>query len=300
MINIKLIDKYNREITRLRVSVISSCNLNCPYCHNEGFSSHNSNKLTLDQIKKLLSIIDKYSISSVKITGGEPLLHPQIVDIVKIFSSHHKIRDLSMTTNGLLLEKYAHKLKNAGLNRVNISCDSYHYNPSYKSLKSIAKQITIAQEVGLTPIKLNMVLLKGINENEIEPMINFTAEKGITLQIIELIDLDKEYFNKFHVSLENLASKLENEAVEIRIRELHQRKQYTLSNGAKVEIVNPVHNTNFCMNCKTLRVTNDFQFQPCLYRIDNLVPIGEDIDKSLKEAIERRRPFFVKGKNIHD
>jgi len=300
VIIIKLIDKYNREITRLRVSVISSCNLNCPYCHNEGFSSHNSNKLTLDQIKKLLSIIDKYSISSIKITGGEPLIHPQIVDIVKIFSSHPKIEDLSMTTNGLLLEKYAEQLKEAGLDRVNISCDSYHYNPSYKSLKSIDKQITIAQEIGLTPIKLNMVLLKGINENEIEPMINFAAEKDVMLQIIELIDLDKEYFNKFHVSLKDLASKLEKEAVEIKIRDLHHRKQYTLPNGAKIEIVNPVHNTNFCMNCKTLRVTNDFQFQPCLYRIDNLVPIEEDIEKSLKKAMERRRPFFVKGKNFYD
>ncbi|MHA1399214.1 MAG: GTP 3',8-cyclase MoaA [Candidatus Heimdallarchaeaceae archaeon] len=294
MSKIRIVDRFDREISRLRISVISSCNLSCPYCHKEGYDNDPSlSKLSLEQIRKLTWVINKYDLYSVKLTGGEPLLHPQIIDIVRIISEETSVTDISMTTNGLLLNKYARKLKDAGLNRVNISCDSYHYNRLYKSLDNIKDEIKIAQEVELTPIKINMVLLKSVNEDEVEPMIQFAGENNLILQIIELINIDKEYFNEYHLGLEKLEEELEARAIEIRTRKLHLRRQYKLENGAVVELVKPEHNHNFCMNCRTLRVTNDFKFQPCLYRTDNLVPIGDDIQTSLKLAIERRRPFFA-------
>ncbi len=221
-------------------------------------------------------------------------MHPDIVEIVKIFADETPAKDISMTTNGTFLAKFAEKLKDVGLDRVNISCDSYYYNPQYKSLDTIRKSIDIAKDVGLTPIKLNMVMLKGVNEDQVAPMLDFTAENGIILQLIELVDLvDKEYFNKYHMSLRELEKEFEKRAIKIKTRDLHLRHQYTLENGGVVELVEPMHNSTFCMHCQTMRVTNDFQFQPCLYRTDNLVPIKDDLKAALDKAMEHRRPFFV-------
>lgn len=288
----KLVDSFGRKITRLRISVISSCNMSCAYCHREGYDSKGNNMLKLDQVKKLLPIVERYEISSIKITGGEPLLHPEIVEIVRTFRQAENVKDISMTTNGLLLPKYAKALKEAGLDRLNIGCDSLT-NSAIKSAKMIEKALIAAKEVGFYPIKLNMVVLKGMNDHEIDDMIEFAGKHGFVLQIIELIDTDKEYYKRYHVDITEIERKLSQKAKKIIVRDVQARKQYLLDSNTLVEVVHPMHNPDFCANCHTLRVTNDFQFQPCLMRTDNLVPIDDDIEGALKKAMERRRPFYV-------
>lgn len=293
----KLIDKYGRVITRLRISIIAKCNMNCPYCHREGYENGwGNNILSIEQIKKILPVIEKYEINSIKITGGEPLLHPHIVEIVKMLNSVKNLKDISMTTNGLLLSKYATDLKNAGLRRVNIGCDSL-YNSSVKSVEKIEEALKVAKEVGFNPVKLNMVILRNINEHEIDDMIKFAGKHGFILQLIELIDTNKEFYTQYHVDLSSIEEQLKNRAKKIFVRDVQDRRQYLLNENTLVEVVHPMHNPDFCANCHTLRITNDFQFQPCLMRTDNLVPIEDDVEKALNKAMSNRRPYYVRKQN---
>ena len=271
----------------------------CVYCHHEGHEGNFAkNYLQLSQITRLKDVIQKYNFTSVKITGGEPLIHPDIVEIVRFFANIESIQDVSMTTNGLLLGEMAHDLKRAGLDRINIGCDSVS-NPKFKNLLSIQDGITAAIDAGLLPIKLNMVLMKNVNEEDVEKLITFSAKHGIILQIIELINTNDAFFDKYHHDLTNLAQSLEKRAIKVVTRKTQDRKQYHLKIGTSesiVELVTPVHNPQFCANCHTFRITNDFQFQTCLHRADNLVPIFEqdNIELALLECNKRREPFHVK------
>jgi cyclic pyranopterin phosphate synthase len=246
----------------------------------------------MEQIERLCGIIDRYEINSVKVTGGEPLLHPHVIEIVKRFASIPTLKDISLVTNGILLGKRASELKEAGLKWVNIGLDSL-CNPSVKYLDKIEDSIKIVETVGFDVVKLNMVLLKGINDREINDMMKFAREHGFILQLIELIETNKEFFQKYHVDLTEIERKIAKQADNIVVRKYQDRKQYYLKDGTVVEIVRPVHNPQFCMNCHTLRVTSDFQFQPCLNRSDNLIPIGKDIEAVVAEIIERRIPYNV-------
>ncbi|MHA1777899.1 MAG: GTP 3',8-cyclase MoaA [Promethearchaeota archaeon] len=275
----------------------SECNLNCPYCHHEGNPNPNPHQFTpLEQLVQLSPIISKYNISSIKITGGEPLLHPKVVEIVRLFSQIPSVNDVSLTSNGIFLKKYAVELKKAGLNRINIGCDTI-YDSTYKNLNRIKDGLLLAKKVGISPIKLNMVILKDVNEDQFEPLLAFCEEHGFILQVIELINTNKAFFTKYHYDLSSLENNIAQRASKVITRDVQDRKQYTLDSGVVVEFVNPVHNSRFCAKCNTLRVTNDFQFQPCLNRQDNLVPVGEEIEESLKLAIQRREPFNVRKKN---
>lgn len=288
---IRLEDNFHREITRFRISVTSKCNLNCFYCHHEGNNTDHQNELTINQIKQIASIATKYKIEEIKITGGEPLLHPHIVEIVQIFSSIPSVQETSITTNGYFLEKLAVPLKAAGLTRLNIGCDSINKS-SVKSIKAIENGLHIAKKVGFEPIKLNMVLLKGINDTEISEMIAFAQKESFILQIIELINSNLNgFYEKYHVSLDQVERILSKQAVKIINRKVQDRKQYQLPGGNIVELVQPVDNSHFCAQCHTMRITNDYQFQPCINRNDNLVPIGDNIEASLARAMRNRQPF---------
>lgn len=262
--------------------------MDCSYCHHEG--NYHGSTLTLEQIENICNITEKHKIKSIKITGGEPLLHPNILEIIRKFSVIPSVKDIAITTNGILLEEMATNLKSVGLKRINIGCDSLK-NDNLKSIGRVRNGLKAAKKVGFQSIKINMVLLKGVNEDEVDDMIDFAAENGFILQIIELINTESTYFEKFHVSLEKIENKLSKISEKVVTRNLHHRKQYFLKKGAIVELVKPVHNAEFCQNCHTLRITSDFQFQPCLNRNDNFIPINKDIEISLQKALDRRVPF---------
>lgn len=305
-----LVDPYGRPVNGIRMSVTQKCNLNCFYCHREGEKNRKTKEMTPDEIKKIIEIAAKLGIKRVKITGGEPLIRKDITEIIGKISNIKGIKDVSLTTNGVLLAEYAEKLRKAGLKRVNVSLDTL--NPQkYKKItkhnysKQVIEGIVKAVEVGLNPIKINMVVLKGINDMEIWDMINFSAKTNTILQLIEFIPLNASNpsFKKHHINLDPIEGELRKRAIKIITRKLHARKKYFLPNGAEVEVVKPFHNTIFCANCTRIRVTSDGKLKPCLMRNDNLVdiltPIRNNADnKKLEElfikAVNLREPFYRK------
>ncbi len=287
-------DSYNRPVSNIRVSLTPKCNLSCIYCHKEGEKSPKE-QLSAEDIAEILRVAAKFEIRSVKFTGGEPLLRPDLVTIVQSVPAG---MESSLTTNGTLLADLARDLKTSGLRRVNVSLDSL--NPeTYKKitgtdrLSEVLDGITAALDVGLTPVKLNMVVLDGINDNEIEDFLAFVrGNRNLILQLIELMHFnDCNYHGELNVVEEMLAS----HSKQIITRRMHHRKKYCLD-GAEVEVVRPLHNTEFCAFCNRLRVTSDGKLKPCLLRMDNHIDVrgkkDEELEALFKKAVSLREPFY--------
>jgi len=322
----RLIDAYGREIRSLRFSITNRCNLNCIYCHCEG--EERAKEISTDKIAKkeisaefIIAIArvasDYFDIRQIKFSGGEPLMRADLADIVQ---GMRDIEDnISVTTNGVFLGKYARALADAGLDRVNVSLDSINEEKydfitcSRNNLHSVIDGIHSAIDAGLTPVKLNMVLLNGINEDEVVDMMDFVREcnkrgagaggegeggESVILQLIELIPsfgAGPHTMSKYTVDFSKLESELKTKASAIKTRRLQHRRKYFVD-GVEVEVVHPIVNTEFCANCSRLRITSDGKIKPCLLRNDNLVPI-ESVDEKhimsrLKLAMQYREPFF--------
>ena len=288
-------DSFNRPVSNLRVSLTPKCNLSCIYCHREG-ENLPGGPLSGAEIAEVLRVAARFGIRSVKFTGGEPLLRPDLIEIIK---SVPEGMESSITTNGTLLAGLAADLKQAGLRRVNVSIDSL--NPAtYKKiagtdrLADVLEGIDTAIATGLTPVKLNMVVLKGINDHEIDDFLAYVrGNRDLVLQLIELMN-----FNDcdHHGDLNGLENSLASRSKQIVTRRMHHRKKYCLD-GAEVEVVRPLHNTEFCAYCNRLRLTSDGKLKPCLLRTDNHVDIrgksGKELEDLFVEAVRRREPFYT-------
>lgn len=301
-------DPFGREITNLRIALTKRCNLRCFYCHEEGEAQNHRNELTTDEVKKIVKAAAEMGMHKVKYSGGEPLLYPDIDDIIE-FSAEY-MDDVSITTNGVLLKDRAKKLKNVGLDRVNVSLDTidpvkYQNITGKKKVREVKKGIEEAITAGLYPVKVNMLLMKGLNDDSIEDMIGFAAETDAILQIIEMTsneeEIDQDFYQRYHLPLEGLASELEERAVDTETRKMHARKKYFLSEPeVEVELVRTMHNSTFCANCTRLRVTSSAELKPCLLRTDNHVGLREEMEKEdggdvkakFIEAINRREPYW--------
>jgi cyclic pyranopterin phosphate synthase len=299
-------DNCNRPVLNLRISVTQKCDKHCPYCHREG-ESNPSTLMTVDEIIRTVRIAIDLGISRVKLTGGEPLLRKEIVEIVRGINRLEGLTDLSMTTNGTHLKGLVKELKNAGLSRVNVSLptlDSMVYNEVMGgNLQDAINGVRAAVEAGMQPVKLNMLVLKYVNDNEVDEMIQFAAQTGTILQMIELepINLSKDYYEHHHVGLDEIAQKLDNLASETRIRKHMQKRRVYVLPKVIVELIRPIENTEFCANCTRIRVTSDGKLKPCLMRKDNLVDLltfmrnGADDNKLTEifvEAVKRREPYY--------
>jgi cyclic pyranopterin phosphate synthase len=289
-----LVDPYGRKVTNLRVSLTQRCNLACMYCHAEGEKAP-SREIPSDQIAEILRIAGRLGVRKVKFTGGEPLLRSDVCDIV---ASVPSALESSMTTNGILLADIAGDLKRAGLTRVNVSLDTldparYVRITGKDHLEDVLAGIDASLEEGLTPVKLNMVLLKGINEDEVDRFLHFVREhRNVILQLIELLE-----FNDctLHADLGSVEHELKQHSERISTRRMQHRRKYCVE-GAEVEVVRPLHNTEFCAFCNRLRVTSDGKLKPCLLRADNHLDIsqktGADLEAAFSEAVRRRAPYF--------
>jgi len=304
-----LVDNYGRPTLNLRVAVTQNCNLRCGYCHREGETGPgSSSEMSVDEIVKIVKVAVGLGISRVKLTGGEPLYRKDIVDIVAGIGKLRGLQDLAMTTNGCFLASLAKDLKANGLRRVNVniptlSSETYRDLTGGGDLRNVIDGIREAVRVGLFPVKLNMVLLQGVNTGEVERMIGFAERAGAILQLIELepINVSDEYYKKHHFELDDIEERLKKQAYEIKTREHMQNRRIYFLPRAKVEVVHPIENTEFCQHCTRLRVTSDGKLKPCLMRNDNLVDIltplrngadGKALTQLFTEAIKRREPYF--------
>jgi cyclic pyranopterin phosphate synthase len=305
-------DSCNRPVLNLRISVTQQCDKHCPYCHREG-ETNPSTLMTVDEIVHTVRIAISLGISRVKLTGGEPLLRKEIVKIVQGIRELDGLTDLSMTTNGAYMKGLAKDLKKAGLSRVNISLptlnpDVYN-NIMGGNLQDAIEGVKAAVETGMQPVKLNMLVLKNVNDDELDNMIKFAAQTGTILQLIELepINLSNNYYERHHLSLDNIEQKLETLASETRVRKFMQKRRIYVLPEARVEVIRPIENTEFCANCTRIRLTSDGKLKPCLMRKDNLVDLltpmrnGAD-DERLKEtfieAVKRREPYYKTTQTI--
>ena len=300
-----LIDPYGRPINSIRISITQRCNFNCFFCHQEG-ESGSGRELSVDEIETLVSVGAELGIKKVKLTGGEPLLRDDVVDIVSRISPI--VDEVSMTTNGYRLEGLACQLREAGLARVNVSLHSGHPDKlcriiGQNALEEIRRGINAARDCGLNPVKLNMVVMKEFNDSEIEEMIEYADRVGAILQLIEFQPLERGEvgWDKYHYDLKPIEKELECRSEEVVIREMHRRRQYKLKDGPTVEVVRPMHNTEFCAYCTRIRVTSDGCLKPCLMREDNYVEAAslirrgsskQEIIDAFREAVSRREPYW--------
>ncbi len=303
-----LVDAFGREVTDIRISVTKRCNFGCIYCHDEGLGPvlrprmPHDEEMTVDEIERIVRVAREFDIRSVKFTGGEPLVRLDMERIVD--RTVRQIDDVSMTTNGSMLAKRAEALRDAGLKRVNVSVDSLD-PAAFKDIRKgdlhpVLLGIQEALRVGLKPVKLNMVVFRQTLPF-IPAMIDFIGHgDGLKLQLIqfmpELVD-----HNDWSVDIDGVKKWLGARADEVLVREMHHRHIY-LFNGAEVEVVDPVYNAEFCMNCHRIRVTHKGELKGCLNRSDDLIPTrGLDQDalrEAFRSVVANRVPYYggyVKG-----
>jgi cyclic pyranopterin phosphate synthase len=299
-------DRFGRPLTGLRISVTNDCNLACFYCHKEGALTKIERSMTAEEMGEIVELSTEFGVRKIKLTGGEPLLREDIVKIVTAVTVP-KVKEISLTTNGTLLAKIAAELADAGLTRVNISLDTldeatYERITGKRLLGDVLKGIDAALDAGLKPVKINMVALAGLNDTEIEKMINYASERGAILQLIELMKMPArgKNFHRNYLDLGEVEQLLSGRAMTIQTRRsMHARKRYILPEG-EVEVVRPMHNSEFCMHCTRLRLTHDGYLKPCLMRNDDLVDVlsclregsADEVRTAFKEAILRREPHF--------
>ncbi|MCW4043359.1 MAG: GTP 3',8-cyclase MoaA [Candidatus Bathyarchaeota archaeon] len=302
-------DKYGRPIVNFRISLTQECDLACFYCHREGQEhSHSNDLMTPDEIVKIVKIGTEFGINKVKLTGGEPLTRKDLSEIVHRLSSISQIDEISLVTNArqLSLDR-AVELRLSGLNRINVNLPSVNKD-TYKKivgkdLEPALEGINSAMKAKINPVKLNMVLLKGLNSDDVKPMMHFAEDIGGILQIIELEPLKKaeEFYKQYHYPLDDLEKEFSAKASNVRVRKsMQNRKVYTLGN-LKVEIVKPVENSDFCMHCTKLRLTSHGKLKPCLMNqetIDVLTSIRrgdppEVVQGLFRKAITHRKPYYT-------
>jgi len=274
----------------------------------EGEENHTNPtaEMTTDEIIRIVRTAVKLGVSKVKLTGGEPLMRKDIAEIVKEIASLNGLRDLSMTTNGTMLTFLAEKLHANGLKRVNISLSSLNAEVYNKitggKVKDALEGIKAAVEVGLYPVKINMLVLKGINDYAVPEMIDFARQSRTILQLIELepINISDEYYSIHYKSLDEYEAILKQKAVKIEVRQYMQNRHIYHLPDVTVEIVHPTENSEFCIHCTRLRVTSDGKLKPCLMKNDNLIDILTPLrngasDKELMElfmlANQKRQPY---------
>lgn len=308
-------DQFSREITYLRISITDKCNLRCTYCMGEpaacrkelsaGEPAACRKELSAGKIVEITESAVALGIHKIRITGGEPLVRPDVIEICRRIHAIPGVEELALTTNGVLLERYAHKLKEAGVARLNISLDTldekkYECITGGGRLSVVLGGIEAARAAGLLPLKINVVLLKDFNEDEIAAFVEWTRREPVEVRFIELMPIGAGIGRKEQF--------LSGEAVLRAVPELVPQGDsgvahlYRLPGGAgQVGLIRPV-SCHFCSTCNRIRLTCDGHLKPCLHFSEEIA-LGHLKGAELREAVARaisQKPMehedFRKGK----
>ena len=272
-----LIDSFGRVHTSLRISVTDRCNIRCFYCMPETahFLPH-AEVLTYDEIVRFARIVAQMGVKKLRLTGGEPLVRAELPRLIKMLSAVPGIRDIALTTNGILLNEHAQELKDAGLQRLNISLDglseeTFHSISRRKGLDRVLNGIFAARRAGFEGIRLNAVAIRGITEAEIIPLGRFAREHGMEMRFIEFMPLDAEgnWQTEKVLSGEEIRGTLEAEFGALIAIQRHDPSQtavdYKFADGpGRIGFINPVSQP-FCHNCNRLRITAEGKIRNCLF-----------------------------------
>ncbi|WP_120920546.1 GTP 3',8-cyclase MoaA [Helicobacter pylori] len=284
-----LVDSFNRVIDYIRMSVTKQCNFRCQYCMPttplDFFDDEEL--LPLDNVLEFLKIAIDEGVKKIRITGGEPLLRKGLDEFIAKLHAYNKEVALVLSTNGFLLKKMAKGLKDAGLSRVNVSLDSLKSDRVLKisqkdALKNALEGIEESLKVGLK-LKLNMVVMKGVNDDEILELLEYAKNRGIQIRYIEFMenthakDLVKGL--KEREILDLIAQKYK--IIETENPKQGSSKIYTLENGYQFGIIAP-HSDDFCQSCNRIRLASDGKICPCLYYQDAIDAKEAIINKDTK------------------
>ena len=270
-------DGFQRGISYLRISVTDRCNLRCIYCMpSEGVElvSHDD-ILSFEEILLAVRAAVALGIDKIRITGGEPLVRSGIVELVSMIAAVKGVKDISMTTNGILLAKFAEQLVDAGLNRVNISLDTLKYQRFKEitrtgTLADTLKGLEAAKAAGLSPVKINMVPMRGVNDDEVIDFARMTLTSGWHVRFIELMPLNRQAeFVPSHI-LQRQIEQLGPLAPFFGIAGNGAARYYTLPNATgTIGFISPVSEP-FCEGCNRLRLSAAGTVFPCLFSADGI------------------------------
>jgi GTP 3',8-cyclase len=296
-----LLDPFRRKINYLRISITDRCNLRCRYCMPEQgiFLIPHEEILTYEEILRIVHVFGAEGISKVRLTGGEPLVRKGIVDFISRLSQIKEIKDLSLTTNGILLKEFAQDLKNAGLKRINISLDSLKKERFCQITRKddfvrVWAGIEEALRVGLSPVKINMVAIQGLNDDEIESFARLTLTLPLIVRYIEYMPSGNgEEWNKSDIlTIPQIKSRLENMGNLIPIpsdRWDGPAKRFRMEGAlGEIGLIGAV-SSHFCDDCNRLRLTPDGKIRTCLFS-DEEIDVKELLrnggsDRDLKEQL---------------
>ncbi len=288
-------DRFGREITYLRISITDLCNLRCKYCMPEGIcQKRHEDILSFEEIQEIVTVAASLGIRKIRITGGEPLVRRGCVELCGMISSIPGIDEVDMTTNGILLETYAKELKNAGVRRVNISMDTmnaekYRDITGGGSLDDVLSGIHAAFDVGLTPVKVNTVLIGGFNDDEIRSFADLTRSMPIELRFIELMPMGGVFGKEAYLPGQTVLDRLpELQAIP---EQQGVARLYRFPDGkGRIGLISPL-SRHFCGTCNRLRLTSEGHLKPCLHSRQEISVRGKhgrELEAVLREAIYQK------------
>ncbi len=275
----RLTDSHGRVIHDLRVSITDRCNYKCVYCRT-GEDGPQYPELAIDEYLRMIRLFVDLGITKVRLTGGEPLLRRGLIDLIRELSTlqtiHGERLDLAVTTNGHLLDSLARPLKAAGLDRVTVSMDAVD-EPTFEritrvpgSFRAVLNGVRAAKAAGLTPIKINCVLLRGFNDDQVEAFAHFARQEDVIVRFIEFMPLEEGrlWTADIVVPLREIVSRISRELplVELPPNEASETaRRYTFADGVgEIGIIAPVTQA-FCGACSRVRLTSDGKIRTCLF-----------------------------------
>ncbi len=273
-----LIDSFGRVHTNLRVSVTDRCNIRCFYCMPAEIVRFKPRHelLSFEEIERFVRVVARMGVNKIRLTGGEPLVRHGLSVLVRMLAQIPGIRDIALTTNGILLAEQAQALKDAGLKRLNISLDSLSRETFFRisrreGLEQVLNGIFAAQQVGFQKIRLNAVAIRGITEPEIVPLGQFARQHGMEMRFIEFMPLDAEgkWDAEQVLSGDAIREVLEREICPLVPLEVADPSQpatdYAFADGVgRIGFINPVTQP-FCHRCNRVRLTAEGQVRNCLF-----------------------------------
>jgi len=317
-----LVDNYQRRINYLRISVTDHCDLRCIYCtaHQVERLSHND-ILRYEEIERIVRASAQMGINSIRLTGGEPLMRPHLEVLVGMLKKIDGIDDISMTTNATVLARHAENLAAAGLDRVNISLDSlnaerFHYMTGRGKLSTVLEGIEAARKAGLNPVKINTVLLKGINDSEILDFAAKTVTDGWHVRFIEYMPFACDGSQGSTFAQNQTVSDAEIKGIiagnmgeltpVMPSRGYGPAKYYQLENAkGTIGFIGAVTDC-FCSKCNRMRLTADGRLRPCLLdddEIDIKTPMrrglsDEELRKLMSQAVDIKHEKHRLGEHV--
>jgi len=304
-----LTDKFQRRIKYLRLSVTDRCDLRCFYCMPNEFTDYDIPEewLTFDEIERIIKAFTELGVSSIRLTGGEPLVRKDIGQLAKRLNALPDLHDLSLSTNATRLGRYAEALKEAGVSRINVSLDTVKAEKFQQITKGkidkIIEGLIKARDVGLHPIKINMVLMKGVNDDDVEEMVDFCLEHDFTLRFIETMPVGdtgrnaQDYFVDLKTIEDRLAEKYELLPAFMTKGAGPARYVQVAGTNLKIGFITPI-SQHFCDTCNRVRLSATGDLYMCLgdehkYPLRQLVRDGisdDDLKQAIQDAINLK-PF---------